>query len=291
MIALSPQPDFVFVLGDLVNFASPKATGVTETSNLQYWKTFMTTGVTPWVGLGSIPIYVAVGNSDLYGTDTWWTQAALQTAFATFVSSNNLIPSTLAATGPTTPVDYTNLTYSFEVGTETDKTLFVVLDSFGTYGTTHLDNDFDTELVDWFTTQANASSAYNHKFVFSHGPAFSSFGYTIGSKVATVWDLALNNNFETFFCAHEHIFRRWNKYPASTPDATKTLVQCLTGCAGASPSNLSSITNPENRIYSGYNYVIVDVDGNNVIEKAYKVESDGAGGYTSQPLDTLIISK
>jgi hypothetical protein len=69
------------------------------------------------------------------------------------------------------------------------------------------------------------------------------------------------------------------------------LIQSLTGCAGAVPSSLSGIQNPEGRIYSGYNYVIVDVDGDKVSENAYKVESNGAGGYTSTPLDTAIIVK
>jgi len=287
VMELSPRPAFVMVMGDLVNRAYPKA-DPSVTSNLAYWKTFMTEG------LPGIDLYVGVGNSDLYG-NTWWTELDLQTEFAQTFSN-------MPDNGPQSPVDFRHMVYSFEYGEGTEKSLFTVLDSFGVYygmsytSTVHCDNDFDpypfpNEQIDWFSAQAAASTATN-KFVFAHGPAFSVVGYPVARNVRKIWDIALNNNFDTFFCAHEHLYYRWNISQKGDPTSVGSLIQNLTGTAGALPDTVASVNaNPENRIYFGYNFVVVDVDGSTITEQAYTVVPDGSGGYTTQLFDTVTIVK
>jgi hypothetical protein len=243
-------------------------------------------------GLDGIPLYVAVGNSDIYGT-TWWTELPLQTAFA---QTFNDMPDN----GPQTPVDFRHLVYSFEHGQGNEKSLFVVLDSFGIYyGTgyteTHCDNDFDPypfpqEQINWFADKATNSTA-NHKFVIAHGPAFSVEGYPVARNVKKIVDIAMNNNFDTFFCAHEHIFNRWNIDINTYPTASKNLIQCLNGTSGAlidPPSNVNA--NKEGRIHFDYTFVVVDVDGKNVTERTYTVSAD-KGNFSTQLIDTVMLVK
>lgn len=287
VVTLNPRPAFVMVMGDLINRAYPKADPAI-TSNLDYWKTFMTNG------LQGINLYVAVGNSDLYGT-TWWTELELQTQFAQTFSN-------MPDNGPQSPVDFRHMVYSFEYGEGKEKSLFTVLDSFGIYygmsytTTIHCDNDFDpypfpAEQINWFSAQAAASDA-SHKFVFAHGPSFSVIGYPVARNVKKIWDIALNNDFDTFFCAHEHIYYRWNIGQKAYPTASGNLIQNLSGTAGAVPDSLSSVNaNPENRIYFGYNFVVVDIDGSTITEKAYTVTPNSAGGYTKKLFDTVVIAK
>ncbi len=285
VVNLDPQPDFVMFIGDMINNNDP----LPETpNNLQYWKTYMETG------LNGIPLYVAVGNSDLYGS-TWWLEYPLQAEFATTFSN-------MPNNGPSTPVDFRHLVYSFEYGEGQEKSLFVVLDSFGIYkdasitpDTKYCDNDFDpypfpAEQIEWFSAQAAASDAH-HKFVIAHGPAFSVIGFPVGRNVKKILDVALTNNFDTFFCAHEHLFYRWNVDEETYPTTTKKIVQNLTGCAGAVPDSATNVAeNPDQRIYFGYNFVIVDVESNLITERAYAVFSNGSG-YKTELIDTTTIVK
>ncbi|KKR97032.1 MAG: hypothetical protein UU47_C0003G0019 [candidate division TM6 bacterium GW2011_GWE2_41_16] len=280
---LYPKPSFAIFMGDLINRAFPKA-DPSVTSNLEYWKTWMTQS------LGDIKLYVGIGNSDLYGT-TWWTELPLQEEFAQTFSD-------MPDNGPQTPVDFRHLTYSFEHGEGTEKSLFVVLDSFGIYGTEpgaiHCDNDFDPvgyddEQINWFAQQTQSSSA-KHKFVLAHGPAFSALGYPVGANVRRIWNIAVAHHFDTFFCAHEHIYLRSNISNTTTTAIDNVLVQQLTGDAGALPDNPARYNNPNPRIYFGYNFVVVDVDGNNITQHAYKVVPNG-NSFSVELLDTLVIAK
>jgi hypothetical protein len=194
------------------------------------------------------------------------------------------------------------LSIHFEYGQGKEKTLFTVLDSFGIYygagytTTVNADNDFDPypfppEQINWFSATAEASNA-PHKFVFSHGPARSIEGYPVGRNVLKILDIALNNKFDTFFCAHEHIYARWNINKQAYFTASGTIIQNLTGTAGAVPDPSTNVNaNPGQRIYFGYNFVVVDVEGAVVTERAYKVIPNETGSYTTELLDTSVIIK
>jgi hypothetical protein len=275
------------VMGDVVNFAAPNAGNDQKViNNLTYWKRFMTKS------LNNIPLFVCVGNSDLYSTNTWWTEENLQTGFAQVFGD-------MPNNGPQIPVDFRHLVYSFEYGTDKEKALFVVLDSFGIYGTgasaTHCDNDFDpypypAEQINWFSNTAKASTA-PHKFVFSHGPAFSVVGFPVNRNVKKIWDVAVNNKFDTFFCAHEHLYHRWHVGKKAYPTAADKLMQLLTGTAGAVPDTPSNVNaNADGRIYFGYNYVVVDVNASNIVMQTYGVTPNG-NSYVAKIIDTEVIIK
>ena len=288
---LNPRPDFAMFLGDAVVRGTPPVTGV-ETSNLQAWKDFETEQ------LGGIPFYMTVGNCDI-SNDKDQPQIAMQTSFAAIFNNS-------PANGPTDPVDFTHLVYSFEYGQGAEKSLFVVLDSFGIYyGKTDdpvpANNDYDpfpydkpTEQIDWFSKIASASTE-KHKFVFTHGPTFSVEsspleGAPVSGKVKKVVDIAMNNKFDALFCAHEHLFYRWNVGIATYPPASGTLIQNLQGTSGAPIDPPSTINaNKEGRIHFDYTFIVVDIEGNNIIEKSYCVTPDNSGNFSTTLIDTVMV--
>ncbi len=269
------NPDFVFFLGDMVNRA---VTPDYSHSNLVDWLAFMRST------LGTIPLYTAVGNSDLYG-NTGWIEYPLQGVYQSVFSF-------LPNNGPT---NYKQLAYSFEFGQGKDRSLFVVLDAFGftnIQGTwVGFDNGYDTEQINWFEQQASSSTAPN-KFVLTHGPAFSVEGFPVQSSVNDVWNIVQTFNFDMFYCAHEHIYSRWATGSTVLSGGIRKLMQVIVGSSGAPLDNPANVVvNPQQaHIYSGYTFVVVDVNNGTFVQRAYKVLSDGSGGFITQNLDNLIIS-
>jgi hypothetical protein len=293
---LSPRPDFAVFLGDAVVRGEPPI-DPSITSNLQYWKDYET------AALDGIKLYMTVGNCDLNNAHSE-PQLDMQIAFAQIFNN-------MPDNGPTDPVDFRHIVYSFEYGQGDEKSLFVVLDSFGIYSaqgydTVFADNDYDPfpydttpftpEQITWFNNQASASTA-NHKFVFTHGPTFSVEsspleGAPVSGKVKKIVDIAMDNKFDTLFCAHEHLFYRWNVGISAYPPASGTLIQNLTGTSGAPIDPPSTIhANKEGRIHFDYTYVVVDVEGNNIVEKSYSVTSDKLGNFSTHLIDTVLLVK
>ncbi|MEI6242915.1 MAG: metallophosphoesterase [Chlamydiota bacterium] len=265
---LQPVPDFLFFLGDSVRRA--QVTVPVVHSYLHDWHDFMTST------LNGIPLYMVLGNSDIYG-DTGWTEASAQAAY-------QLEFNTMPDNGPSDLYKY--MTYSFEYGEGNSRTLFVVLDSYLVSGATHNDNNIDSTQIAWFKQQTAASSA-NHKMVLSHAPFFSTEGWPVGNGVRQIWDNA--TSYELFFCSHEHIYSRWSLYPAT---ATKGL-QILSGTNGApiDPNDSSHYVNSNAHPYYGYNFVVVDVEGNNILLRAYGVTDNGDGSFTTRLIDTARVAK
>ncbi|WP_068468803.1 metallophosphoesterase family protein [Candidatus Protochlamydia phocaeensis] len=273
---LEPRPDFVVFIGDMVN-RTLSADG--STNNLAYWKAFME------AGLGGIPIFVAVGNTDLYG-NSGWTEFPMQAVYqATF----NEMPSN-------GPPNYNKLAYFFEYGEGKERSLFAVLDSFGFYesqGTLqNFDNGFDSEQIAWFYQVSSGSEAH-HKFAFSHGPAFSIEGFPVNDSVRVIWNLMEEFKYDMFYCGHEHIYSRWAINKKVYPLATRKLTQTIVGSAGATPDPLSRVkVNPEKaHIYSGYTYVVVDVKDRLVSQRSFAVVSNGLGGLTTKKIDCFKLIK
>lgn len=273
---LSPRPAFVVFMGDMVN----RAVDTTYTHNyLNDWKVFMENL------LGDIPLYVAVGNSDLYG-NTGWTEYPLQAVYQETFDS-------LPDNGP---IDYKKLAYSFEYGTGKERALFVVMDAFGFYKShgnwENFDNGFDDEQITWFYDVATSSTA-PHKFAFSHGPAFSTEGYPVGASVRPVWDIMLAEAFDLFYCGHEHLFTRWMIDRSVYPEASRNLIQTLLGSAGAPLDPISKVkVDPKKaHAHAVYTYAVVDVDGDTVVQRVYAVIPDGVGGFVTQNLDNVILKK
>lgn len=272
---LDPQPDFVFFLGDCVY---PGWAQNYVHNNLQDWKKFMKKG------LGKIPFYVAVGNNDLYG-NTGWTEFPLQTEFQQTFDS-------MPSNGPR---HYKKLAYSFEHGKGKDRTLFVVLDSFGFYkqnsSLVNFDNGVDEEQIKWFAEKAHNNKA-QFKFVLSHGPAFSIEGWPVGSSILRIWDLMGKNRFDGFYCAHEHIFSRWNITKKVYPKAKRTMVQTIVGSAGSPLDDISLVKVDfcEAHIHRNFTFIVVDVHGGKMVQRSYALVWQGTR-YTTQLIDKCVIKK
>jgi hypothetical protein len=274
ILALKPKPDMVFFLGDLVTRAYRSTDG---RRFIPDWKEIMKT-----LPENGIKLYVAIGNRDLYGPEGWPTQKALEAEFQTFFS--DLPNFDMPNNGPD---NYKKLAYSFTH----DNAFFVVLDTFGFKPDgANWDNGLDTEQLDWFYDQAQNSDS-RFKFVLSHGPAFSPEGWTVASSMRSMWATMEQFNFTAYFCGHEHIFSRWRIDKSVDPTITRIMTQTLTGTAGAYPDDPSSITKKENirpaHIWSGYNFVVVDVGAGHVLQRAYGVTKE-TGEYKTKLIDRVM---
>ncbi len=274
ILALNPGPDMVFFLGDLVTRAVyPDGNGDLHRF-LPDWKEIMS----PLPDNG-IKVYVAVGNRDLYGPEGWPPEKVYEAEFQEFFSEP---PFDMPDNGPD---HYRRLTYSFSQ----DNLFFVVLDTFGFKADgTNWDNGLDEEQLRWFSDQALNSDA-RFKFVLSHGPAFSPQGWLVNSSMRTMWGIMEQFNFNAYFCGHEHTFSRWLIDESVDPTITRSMTQTLTGSAGAYPDDPSSFKNKEMlkeaHVWSGYNYVVVDVNNRTAIQRAYGVTKE-SGEYKVKLIDT-----
>lgn len=272
---LHPKPEFVFFLGDCVN---PGWAHNYVHNNLRDWKEFMRQG------LGKIPFYTAVGNNDLYG-NTGWTEFPLQTEFQDLFDR-------LPSNGPH---HYKKLAYTIEHGHGKEHSLFVVLDSFSFYpqngSLVNFDNGVDQEQLDWFEKKARDTKAH-YKFVLSHGPAFSIEGWPVHPSILQVWDLMGTNHFDGFYCAHEHIFSRWNITKKVYPQARRTMVQTIVGSAGSPLDDISlvKVDFHEAHIFRGYTFIVVDIEKDTMVQKSYGLVP-GDGGYTVRLIDKFVIKK
>ncbi len=272
---LYPKPDFVFFLGDCVY---PGWAHNYVHNNLLDWSRFMKQG------LGKIPFYVVIGNNDLYG-NSGWTEFPLQTEFQ---NSFDCLPSN----GPN---NYKRLAYSIEHGKGKERSLFVVLDSFGFYtqnrSLINFDNGIDMEQLEWFAKKAQNTKA-RYKFVLSHGPAFSIEGWPVHSSIRQVWRLMGKNHFDGFYCAHEHIFSRWNITKKEYPRSERTMFQMIVGSAGSPLDDISlvKVDFRKAHIYRGYTFTVVDVRKDKMVQKSYAVIKKGEK-YTTHRIDKLVIQK
>ena len=266
---LHPKPEVAFFLGDCVR---PAWSRDYVHNNVLDWKKFMKRT------LGDIPCYVAIGNNDLYG-NTGWTEKPLQgewqDAFDSY-SSNG-------------PENYRSLAYSITHGKGKERCLFVVLDSFGFYtqngALVNFDNGIDQEQLKWFAQKAKMSKA-QYKFVLSHGPAFSIEGWPVHASIRKVWDLMGKHRFDGFYCAHEHIFSRWNITKSVYPSADHMMVQTIVGSAGSPLDDISlvKVNFHKAHIHRNYAFVVVDIGKHKMVQKTYALLPNGTG-YTTRLID------
>ncbi|MBI5346914.1 MAG: metallophosphoesterase [Chlamydiae bacterium] len=266
---LNPRPAFVLFGGDMV-YAGTDAGNVGN--HLLEWKLHMD------ATMDGIPYYTTVGNRDLYEGG----YPPVKEVEIKYHDTFDFLPEN----GPTAPIDYTRLVYSFEYGTGDDRSIFIVLDAWGFNGTIPYDNAYDTEQINWFAAQATSTA--NHKFVVSHGPVFSPEGWPVDRSAKQIWEFMEQNGFDSFYCGHEHIYARWNIDQSAYLPSFLKITQVLTGGAGASPDNPNTYdATAATPIYFGYNFVVVDIDGNTIKQHAYKVISNGDGTFYTAPLDVI----
>jgi hypothetical protein len=235
-------------------------------------------------GLGKIPFYTAVGNNDLYG-NTGWTEFPLQTEFQNTFDSH-------PSNGPD---NYKKLAYSIEHGKGKESSLFVVLDSFGFYtqngALTNFDNGVDKEQLRWFAKKAKNSKA-RYKFVLSHGPAFSIEGWPVDHSIRKAWDLMNKNHFDGFYCAHEHIFSRWDITKKVSSHTKRTMFQTIVGSAGSPLDDISlvKVNFHKAHIYRGFTFIVIDIHEDKMVQRSYALIPKGTG-YTTRLIDKFVIHK
>ena len=126
----------------------------------------------------------------------------------------------------------------------------------------------------------------------SHAPVFSPEGYPVGNSAKKIWEYMEQYAFDAFYCGHEHIYARWNIDQSAYLPTFRQITQVLSGGAGAPPDNPSTYkATSATPIYFGYNFVVVDVDGSTIRQRAYKVLPKGDGTYYTEKLDTIISLK
>ncbi len=262
IVNLDPKPDLVFFLGDMATIAYDAA----GKRFLPVWKDLMEADGFSFGGPspGKIPLYVAIGNHELYDNNGTY-QAALQGEYQYFFSE-------MPGNGPSA---YDKLAYTVEFG----NSLFIVLDTFGFIdGDLNWDNGIDELQYWWFDAMANQSRA-RHKFVLSHGPAYSVEGFKVGNPVTRdmMWQTMEALHFDFYLCGHEHLFARWQP--------TGSLTQIISGSAGANPDDPKSILPLSQSIYPiraacDYIFTVVDVQGGLVNTRTYAARPRPSPTYT-----------
>ncbi len=261
IVNLNPKPDLVFFLGDMATMAYD-ATGKRL---LPDWKKLMTDAGFSFAGLepGKIPLYVAIGNHELYDSQGNYL-ASLQGEYQYFFSE-------MPDNGPG---DYARLAYAVESG----NCLFIVLDTFGFMdGNRNWDNGIDELQYWWFYATALQSQA-KHKFVLTHGPAYSCEGWPVGNPTVRdkLWQAMKALDFDMYLCGHEHLYARWRP--------TGDLLQIISGSAGAKPDdkNKNPLINSKYPIYAFWDYIftVVDIHGDQVTYQTYAARPQPSPTYT-----------
>ncbi len=269
VVNLNPKPDLVFFLGDMATVAYD-ATGKRL---LPGWKDLMETDGFSFGGPspGKIPLYVAIGNHELYDNQGNYL-ASLQGEYQYFFSE-------MPSNGPAA---YNKLAYAVA----SDNCLFIVLDTFGFMdGNANWNNGIDELQFWWFYATALSSSA-RHKFVLTHGPAYSTEGWPVGNPTTRdmLWKTMKDLHFDLYLCGHEHLFARWQ------PNGS--LTQIISGSAGATPDDpklLLSLSKSVTPIHAAWDYIftVVDLQGDRVNAQTYAVRPQPSPTYTVKidPLD------
>jgi 3',5'-cyclic AMP phosphodiesterase CpdA len=262
IVNLNPKPDLVFFLGDMATVAydTHGKRLLADWKNLMEADGFSFGGPIP----GKIPLYVAIGNHELYDNNGNW-QASLQGEYQYFFSE-------MPDNGPSA---YKKLAYGVEFG----NSLFIVLDTFGFVdGNKNWDNGID-ELQYWWFYATSLQSQAKHKFVLTHGPAYSPEGWPSGNPAVRdmLWQAMKELHFDVFFAGHEHLYARWK------PD--NTLLQIISGSAGATPDDpklLLPISKSKSPIKAAWDYIftVVDVTGDQITAQTYAVRPRPNPTYT-----------
>jgi 3',5'-cyclic AMP phosphodiesterase CpdA len=138
----------------------------------------------------------------------------------------------------------------------------------------------DSQLT-WLGDQLAKTKA-THKFLVIHTPFayIAQTGTTPDASFTNLWTILDDNKFDIYFCGHEHLYSRKSidsnttiYPPRSTPKWKNSVVQLLTGTAGAAPVG-GVVVNPNEWHVSNsndiYYFSVVDINGSNVKVNSYK---------------------
>jgi hypothetical protein len=258
------KPDLVVFIGDMDTMAH----SITGHHYLPDWIKLLK----PVTDAG-IALYVAKGNHEMYNFYGAF-RKSYQDEYQSYFSNMH---------GITSLEGYENLAFSFKYGSA----YFVIFDSFFCWKAPwykisdyhYYGNVGDTQLA-WLEKEAAraAQSGATHLFALSHAPVFSAEGVKTFANMKDAWMAFSDNDFDIDFGAHEHLYCR--KVIDADPDAgnayANSMAQIITGAAGASTDSKRQVKVDMEQwhVHLIYNYVVVNVDKNQVKATAYGVSND-----------------
>jgi hypothetical protein len=234
-------------------------------------------------------LYVSKGNHELY---TWVGVAIDKTHQTEFQNYFSYLPGNGAS-------GYERLDYSFVYG----NSYFLVFDSFYCWqsGFSNSSNwnygDITSTQLDWLSSQVKTTEANNavHKFAISHAPVYSDEGDKEFDNMKTVWQMIDDNKFDIFYGAHEHLYSRHTMDSSMSQNYKNNVVQIVSGCGGAQPDSVKDIkVNMQSwNVKLWMHFIVVEVNGNTVTSKAYRVYSDSSDTYYMDefPFDVVTVTK
>ena len=245
---LSPQPRFLFLVGDIIE------SGFLEYSDLTSTFRSLKSTLASFYPISSY--YPGIGNHETDNTNPKSQgEKAFHDIFTEFAVNDQL-------------ANYNKTVYSVDY----DNSRFIMLNS------NHVGNSLnrlvDQEQRKWLVNQLTGKT---HYFIFVHTPPFPT-GSHVGSSLdqnpadrdvfCQILDKA---NVTMIFSGHEHNYTRRHIDSALNPLYHNKIYQVITGGSGANLKNVyRSKENVDVPPVAAHHFTVVDVSGNNVTVHAYK---------------------
>ena len=282
--SISPKPSFVMFGGDMSYRGYIDYQGK-QWYTYQAWQDLFM----PLTNTYNVPLYTAIGNHELYshgGNTSPGLNYVNQQQFQQVFSGN-------PSNGPT---GYEHLTYSFT--SPGGDAFFAVLDPYYLTADQNpypMSGTIDPTQLAWLELQVALTTA-THKFLFIHTPYYyvtdanpNDPSEAVGAPDATytaLWDLLDSNNFDAYFCGHQHLYSRKtidSSVPPQSPPPNSwqnDVVQLLNGTAGADVDTSTPTRDSSWNIHQApntYYYTVVNINGAKVTFNTY---SGSTGSYS-----------
>lgn len=205
-----------------------------------------------------IKLYVAVGNHELYKEGEFGYlflegQRQYQQAFADLPGNG--------------PPGYERLVYSFE--SPGGHAFFAVLDPYHMAPgieqrpSNRSVGNIDQTQLNWLRSQIARTKA-SHKFLCMHMPVYQVNDLPVDKSYFDLWSILDKARFDIFCCDHVHLFSRKAIDRTVDPRWQNSLVQLITGTAGAPPVKIERVNRDFHDWHvdvGNYYYSVIDLDG------------------------------
>jgi len=246
--ALTPKPDFIFDMGDLV---VGEADSLSLANELIAWEALYEASPAKAAGIELVAITGNHETEDGNGTPQLSAEQAWLSIMAPYTTRGGNGPVPHAGDPDALQSDQSKLTYSFNF----KDAHFVVISTDPAGQDSHPPGNW---LANDITT-AHANSSIKHIFAFGHKPAYSYNGSTSNSlgaypsNLSLFWNAMETSKAEAMFAAHNHTYR------AFRPDGKSWMV--ISGNAGSALETTAPLF---------YGFTLVQVlQSGTVVEKNY----------------------
>ncbi len=257
ILNMSPKPDLVFCVGDMVESAFSEENGF----QFEAWKAFMR----PLTQAG-IPLHVLKGNHELASARKPGETSPLLYFVRNQREYAKAFASMLPANGPE---GYEGLAYT--VSDAATATVFVAVDSF------FLDKDLGSEpyrsfghisqaQLDWLRGPLPAVDSAVHRILLAHTPAFNPKRESlefIGPSFQRLWEVLEEKRFDLMIAAHVHVFSYAPVDARTYPASRHPLAQVVIGPVGGFLSTKESIR-ADPALWPAItdrNFLLLEIDG------------------------------